>query len=72
MFFPITFILIGVFLLVMIPILIIRIKNDPISVLRPQWRDHNAKGFATALGIFIIILALVGGIWTIAFGISLL
>jgi len=66
--FAIAFIVIGVFLLLLIPLLIMKVRTDPISVLRPQWHHTTSKGFAIAVGILVIIAALLGGLGAIIFG----
>lgn len=70
--FPYIFLLLGLFLLILIPFLILKVKNDPISVLRPQWRNTTSAGFAITVGIIVILAAFLGGLWSIWTGISLL
>lgn len=72
MYFSYAFIASGVFLLLMVPFLISSLHRDPLSVLRPQWREAEATGLARVLGLSIIIVAFCGGIWAIYQGVKLL
>lgn len=62
----------GMFLLVIIPFLIHKLRSDPLSVLRPVWRETLSPRFAIVLGILLIVLAFLGGLWAIWTGVVLL
>ncbi len=69
---PYLVIILGVFLLLMIPVLWFKIRTDPMSVLRPIWQDTLTPGFAVFIGILVIVIAFIGGLWAIMTGINLL
>ncbi len=69
---PYSILFAGIFLLIIIPFLIHKLRDNPLSVLRPVWRDTLSPRFATVLGILLILVALLGGLWAIWTGIVLL
>jgi len=70
--FSYIFIVLGIILLLTIPFALYIYMTAPMLILRPQWRGVMSVNFAKALGIIIILAALIGGIWTIWIGIGLL
>jgi len=67
-----SLLLAGVFLLVITPFLIHKLRHDPVSVLRPLWRETLSTRFATVLGILLVVLALLGGLCAIWIGVALM
>ena len=70
--FPYLFILLGLFLLILIPFLVQQIRTDPTSLLRPQWQNTTSPGFAKVIGVLIILMALIGGLYIIILGFFIL
>ncbi len=70
--FAYIFLLLGAFLLLLIPFAFHIIRTRPMSILRPQWRNVTTPGFAVAVGIILLLAALLGGLWAIWTGIHLL
>lgn len=66
------FLALGVVLWVMAPVLWTVLRRDPTALLRSQWQDLATPGCGWALGLLGILLALVGGTWSVYVGLRLL
>jgi len=58
--------------LLLIPFLVFIIRTDPMLVLRSVWHETLTPEFARVIGILVVIIAFIGGLWAILKGISLL
>lgn len=70
--FGLLFLLLGIILLAMIPVIIHTMRTNPMALLREQWHDASSPGFAYALGGLVVILALAGGAWAVYVGVAML
>lgn len=59
----------GTFLLVFIPLIVRTLRRNPMAILRDQWKDLDA-GCAWSVGILIILLCALSGMFFIVEGIS--
>jgi protein-S-isoprenylcysteine O-methyltransferase Ste14 len=69
---PYAIIVIGLFLLGLVPVLVSIVRINPMLVVRSIWRDNLTPESARLVGILIIIAAFAGGLWAIISGIYLL
>lgn len=69
---PYALIVLGLFILLMIPYMIYTLIKQPYSVIRPPWRDQLSPVFVYAFGFFLILMALIGGVRAIVWGVRLL
>jgi hypothetical protein len=69
---PYAIIVIGLFLLGLIPVLVSIVRIDPMLVVRSIWHDNITPESARLVGILIIIAAFVGGVFSILTGIKML
>lgn len=67
---PYLMIALGIIVLIMIPFLIRIIRNDPMVVLRPMWQNILSPRVAEAVGILVVLIASIGGLWAIWAGIK--
>jgi hypothetical protein len=70
--FGVLFLVLGIILLGMIPLVILTLRRDPMSLLREQWHDVSSPGCAYALGALVLLIALAGGVWSLSVAIRLL
>ncbi len=69
---PYLIIALGIIVLIMIPFLIRIIRTDPMAVLRPVWQNILSPRFAELVGILVVLIASLGGLWAIWAGIKFL
>ncbi len=69
---PYLIIALGIIVLIMIPFLIRIIRTDPTAVLRPVWQNILSPRFAELVGILVVLIASLGGLWAIWAGIKFL
>ena len=69
---PYLIIALGVIMLLLIPFLIHIIRTDPMRVMRSVWHEAVAPKFAEIIGILVVLIAFIGGLWAIFRGLSLL
>jgi hypothetical protein len=69
---PYLIIALGIIVLIMVPFLVRIILTDPMAVLRPVWQNILSPRVAGAVGILVVLIASLGGLWAIWAGIKLL
>ncbi len=69
---PYLIIALGIIVLIIIPFLIHIILTDPIAVLRPVWQNILSPRVAEVVGILVVLIASLGGLWAIWAGINFL
>jgi len=69
---PYTIIALGVLMLLVIPVLVHIIRTDPMQVVRSVWHETLTPEHARVVGVIVVIIALIGGLWAISKGMSLL
>jgi hypothetical protein len=69
---PYLIIALGIIVLIMVPFLVRIILTDPMAVLRPVWQNILSPRVAGAVGILVVLIASLGGLWAIWAGIQLL
>ena len=62
----------GVLILLLIPFLVYIIRTNPMLAVRPVWHETVTPEFARVIGILVVIIAFIGGLWAISKGLSLL
>lgn len=67
---PYLIIVLGIIVLIMVPFLIHIILANPMAVLRPVWQNILSPRVAGAVGILVVLIALMGGLWAIWAGIK--
>ena len=58
--FAVAFAVLGSFLAIWTVVMLVQLRRDPMSVIRPQWHGIVSERFAKILGIVIIIAAILG------------
>ena len=69
---PYVIIALGALILLLIPFLVYIIRTDPMLVVRSVWHETVTPEFARVIGIMVVIIAIIGGLWAIFKGLSLL
>lgn len=69
---PYLIIVLGIIVLIMVPFLIHIILANPMAVLRPVWQNILSPRFAELVGILVVLIASLGGLWAIWAGIKFL
>ena len=69
---PYLIIALGVIMLLLIPFLIHIIRTDPMRAVRSVWHEAVSPKFAEIIGILVVLIAFIGGLWAIFRGLSLL
>ncbi len=69
---PYLIIVLGIIVLIMIPFLIHIIRTNPASVLRPMWQNILSTRVAEVVGILVVLIAALGGLWAIWAGLKFL
>ncbi len=69
---PYALIVIGLFLLGLIPVLVSIVRINPMLVVRSVWHDSLSPESARVIGILIIIITFAGGVFSILTGIQML
>jgi hypothetical protein len=69
---PYLIIGLGIIVLIMIPFLIHIIRTNPEAVLRPMWQNILSTKVAEVVGILVVLIAALGGLWAIWAGIKFL
>ncbi len=69
---PYVVIVIGLLLLGLIPVLVVILRIDPMLAVRPIWHDSLTPESAKFVGILIIAITFIGGLWAILSGVKLL
>jgi hypothetical protein len=59
-------------MLLLIPFLVNTIRTDPMRVVRSVWHEAVTPKFAEMIGILVVLIAFIGGLWAISRGLSLL
>ena len=67
---PYLIIVLGIIVLIMIPLLIHIIRTNPVAVLRPMWQNILSARVAEIIGILVVLIAALGGLWAIWVGIK--
>jgi len=62
----------GLIMLLYIPFLIYIILTDPMRVVRSVWQEAVTPEFARMIGILVVLIAFIGGLWAIFKGLRLL
>jgi hypothetical protein len=69
---PYLIIALGVIMLLFIPFLIYTIRTNPMRVVRSVWHEAVTPEFAGMIGILVVLIAFIGGLWAIFGGLRLL
>ena len=69
---PYVIVALGALILLLIPFLVYIIRTNPMLAVRPVWRETVTPEFARVIGIMVVIIAFIGGLWAIFKGLSLL
>ena len=69
---PYLIIVLGITVLIMIPFLVHIIRTNPVAVLRPKWQNILSPRVAEIVGILVILIAALGGLWAIWTGFKLI
>ncbi len=69
---PYFIIALGILVLILIPFLIHIIRTNPMAVLRPVWQNILSPKVAEVVGIIVVLIASMGGLWAIWAGIKFL
>ena len=69
---PYAVIVIGLLLFGLIPVLNSIVRIDPMVVVRSIWHDSVTPESAKLVGILIIVITFLGGLWAILSGVKLL
>jgi len=62
----------GIIMLLLIPFLVHIIRTDPMRVVRSVWHEAVTPKFAEMIGILVVLIAFIGGLWAIFKGLRLL
>lgn len=62
----------GVLILLLIPFLVYIIRTNPMLVVRSVWHEAVTPEFARVIGVLVVIIAFIGGLWAIFKGLNLL
>jgi hypothetical protein len=69
---PYAIIVIGLFLLGLVPVLVSIVRINPMLVVRSIWHNNITPESARLIGILIIIAAFAGGVFSVLTGIKML
>lgn len=69
---PYLIIVLGIIVLILIPFLVHIIRTNPTAVLRPIWQTILSTRVAEVVGILVVLIAALGGLWAIWAGIKFL
>ena len=69
---PYLIIALGFIMLLLVPFLVYIIRTDPMRVVRSVWHEAVTPKFAEMIGILVVLIAFIGGLWAIFRGFRLL